>query len=242
MFLQHAGSDNTVWQGKTRQQLAGAMGQAANQQNFQLRVQDVHAVLDQLERWNKDEKHPLWHRLDLKRVGMSGHSFGAVTTQAVSGQAFPLVGIQGTDTRIKAACLFSPSSPRQGNNTGGMRRAFTPEQAFGAVKIPWLIMTGTRDISPIGGADLASRLAVYPALPAGSKYQVVLEGAEHSAFGDRPLPGDENTRNPNHHRVMLALTTAFWDAYLRDDEAARAWLDGKGAEGVLEKGDKWEKK
>ena len=41
-------------------------------------------VLDQLEEWNKDSKHELHGRLDLKHIGMSGHSFGAVTTQAVN--------------------------------------------------------------------------------------------------------------------------------------------------------------
>jgi hypothetical protein len=33
-----------------------------------------------------------------------------------------------------------------------------------------------------------------------------------------------------------ALTTAFWDAYLRDDQNARKWLDGDGPRKVLEKG------
>ena len=54
--------------------------------------QDVPAVLDQLEAWNKTSGHQLAGRLDLTRVGMSGHSFGAITTQAVSGQTFPLAG------------------------------------------------------------------------------------------------------------------------------------------------------
>lgn len=34
-------------------------------------------------------------------------------------------------------------------------------------------------------------------------------------LSDRPLPFDKQTRNPNHHRVILALSTAFWDAFLR---------------------------
>ena len=65
---------------------------------------------------------------------------------------------------------------------------------------------------PVGDIDVPSRLAVYPVLPPGGKYELVLDGAEHSAFTDRPLPGDRETRNPNHHRVILALNTAFWDA------------------------------
>ena len=76
--------------------------------------------------------------------------------------------------------------------------------------------------------DLESRLAVYPALRGAPKYQVVLDKAEHSAFTDRALPGDRETRNPNHHRAIVALSTAFWDAYLRGDKDALAWLNGAG--------------
>ena len=89
---------------------------------------------------------------------------------------------------------------------------------------------------------MKSRLAVFPALPPGGKYELVLNRAEHSAFTDRPLPTDTQKRNPNHHRVILALSTAFWDAYLRGDAAAKAWLDGEESKTVLEKGDKWQRK
>jgi predicted dienelactone hydrolase len=164
---------------------------------------------------------------------MSGHSFGAVTTQGVSGQRTALGASSFTDTRIKAALAMSPSSPRSGGD---------PKRAFGGVTIPWLLMTGTKDVGLVGGADVASRLAVFPALPPGGKYELVLNGAEHSAFSDRALPGDKEKRNPNHHRVILALGTAFWDAWLREDAEARAWLDGAGPSSVLEKQDRWQKK
>jgi hypothetical protein len=83
---------------------------------------------------------------------------------------------------------------------------------------------------------------VYPALPPGSKYELVLDGAEHSAFTDRPLPGERGGRNPNHHRAILALSTAFWDAYLREDSAAKTWLDGDGPRSVLDAKDRWQRK
>jgi hypothetical protein len=70
----------------------------------------------------------------------------------------------------------------------------------------------------------------------------VLDRGEHSAFSDRALPGDKEKRNPNHHRVILALSTAFWDTWLRGDPAAKLWLDGVGAKSVLEKGDLWQRK
>ena len=207
-----------------------AMNGAVSLDNFMKRAQDITAVLDQLTRWNGDKTIPLAGRLDLQRVGMSGHSFGAVTTQAVSGQTFPLAGKKRTDPRIKAAIAFSPSAPARGS----------AERAFGSVKIPWLLMTGTKDLAIIGHADIESRLAVYPALHGAPKYELVLDKAEHSAFTERALPGDKEPRNPNHHRVILALSTAFWDAYLRGDSDARTWLDGPGPRSVMETADRWQ--
>jgi hypothetical protein len=71
---------------------------------------------------------------------MSGHSFGALTTQGVSGQQAFGGLVNFTDDRIKAAVAFSPSSPRAGK----------AERAFGKVEIPWMLMTGTKDLSPNG--------------------------------------------------------------------------------------------
>ena len=231
VFVQHPGSDDSVWRDKPKGERMAAMTQAANLDNFLARVKDIHLVLDKLEGLNTTKNSRLLGRLDLQRVGMSGHSFGALTTQAVSGQHFPVGGLTA-DTRIKAAIMFSPSAPRRGE----------PKEAFGQVKIPWLLMTGTKDTAPIGNTSIESRFAVFPALPPGDKYEVVLYNAEHSAFSDRALPGDTEKRNPNHHRVILALSTAFWDAYLRGDAAAKAWLDGEGPHSVLEKEDRWQLK
>jgi predicted dienelactone hydrolase len=230
VFLQHPGSDDSVWKNEPLQQRMRAMNQAASLDNFLLRVQDVPAVLNQLEIWNAGKTNPLAGRLDLKKVGMSGHSFGAVTTEAVSGESLPLGGQQFTDPRIRAAIAFSPSSPKTGSTA----------KAFGSVKIPWMLMTGTKDVAPIGNMDVASRLAVYPALHGVPKYEVVLHNAEHSVFTDRALPGDREPRNPNHHRVILALSTAFWDAYLRGDAGALAWLNGSGPRSVMEPADHWQ--
>jgi hypothetical protein len=70
----------------------------------------------------------------------------------------------------------------------------------------------------------------------------VLDGAEHSAFSDRALPGDRRRRNPNHHRAVQAVTTAFWDAYLKDDQRAKSWLTSDAVLSVLERADIWQYK
>ena len=229
VFLQHPGSDDSVWKNTSLADRRQALEKAASLDNFLLRVRDIPAVLDQLAAWNAEQAHALAGHLDLKKVGMSGHSFGAVTTEAVSGETLPMEGRRLIDPRIKAAIVFSPSAPRIGSAA----------EAFGAVKIPWMLMTGTEDRAPIGHADMASRLAVYPALQGAPKYELVLFKAEHSVFTDRALPGDRQPRNPNHHRVILALSTAFWDAYLHGSPEALAWLQGPGPRSVLEPEDRW---
>jgi predicted dienelactone hydrolase len=232
VVVQHIGSDDAVWKDIRPAERLAAMQKAASLQNTLLRFGDIPAVIDQLDRWHRSSDSPLAGRLDMKRIGMSGHSFGAVTTQGVSGQRTALGAASFADPRIKAALAMSPSSPRNGD----------PKRAFSGVAIPWLLMTGTNDVAIVGDADVASRLAVFPALPPGGKYELVLNGAEHSAFSDRALPGDKEKRNPNHHRAILALSTAFWDAWLRDDAEARVWLDGAGPSSVLEKQDRWQRK
>ena len=232
VFLQHPGSDADVWRDVPQEQRRAALREAADLQNFMLRVRDVPAVLDQLGKWNATRTNALAGRLDLEHVGMSGHSFGAITTQAVSGQQFLGGRRSFTDPRIKAAIMMSPNAPRRGDASA----------AFGSVQLPWLLMTGTNDTAIIGDATVESRRGVFPALPAGGKYELVLDKAEHSAFSDRALPGDQQPRNPNHHRAILALSTAFWDANLRNDAAARDWLDGAGPRAVLEPEDRWQRK
>lgn len=229
VFLQHPGSDVDVWRGKPLAERRGAMQQAAGLENFRLRTEDVRVVLDQLTSWNTQINHALAKSLQMEAVGMAGHSFGAVTTQAVSGQSFRQ-GKLFTDDRIKAAIAMSPSTPKRGN----------AEDAFSKVSIPWLLMTGTHDTSPIGDQDVASRLGVFPALPKGQKFELVLDQAEHSVFTDRKLPGESRPRNPNHHKAIVAISTAFWDMALKSDREAQAWLEGEGARGVLEPKDSWQ--
>src|ERR1035441_9611950 len=97
VFLQHRGSDESVWKNEPMQDRMRAMNQAASLDNFLLRVQDVPAVLNQFEIWNTAKTNCLAGRLDMKKVGMSGHSFGAVTTEAVSGETLPVGGQKFTD-------------------------------------------------------------------------------------------------------------------------------------------------
>jgi predicted dienelactone hydrolase len=224
VFLQHPGSDEAVWRDAPLRERMGALRAAASMANLRLRCEDVGKALDQIALWHADDQHELHGRLDLERVGMCGHSFGAQTTQCVGGQSAPLVGARFRDDRIDAALPMSPAPPARAD----------VRKAFGDVRIPWLLMTGTHDGSPIDDRDPATRREVYPALPTTiDRYELVLHEAEHSAFADVPLRGETKARK--------ALSTAFWDCHLRGDAAARAWLHGDDPRRVLDAEDLWQR-
>lgn len=227
VFVQHPGSDESVWKGERPLNRMAAMKEAASAEAFADRVKDVPAVIDALEKWNGEKGHPLAGRMDLGHIGMSGHSFGALTTQAMAGQSYAGGRISYLEKRIGAAVMMSPSKPRMGD----------PKSAFGGITMPCLLLTGTKDESPIGGGTPEDRREVFPALAKAPAWQVVFEGATHMDFGQRE--GAE-TKDSRYHKAILALTTAFWDAHLKGDKAAMEWLKGDGAKSALAEGDLWE--
>ncbi len=230
VFVQHPGSDESVWKDTPGLQRMAAMKKAASGENFLARNKDIPAVLDTLTTWNGEKDHPLKGRLDLSHIGMSGHSFGAVTTQAVSGQAFLGGKTTFLEPRIDASVMLSPSPPQAGD----------PVTAFSTIKIPCLLMTGTLDDSPIGNSKPEDRLKVYPNLKQAPAWQVVFDKATHMSFGERDLRG-QAIKDTRYHKAILALSTAFWDMTLKSDPDAKTWLNGPSAKSVLVPEDKWEK-
>jgi predicted dienelactone hydrolase len=219
--LQHPGSDRSII-GSGR--IAAAMASA----QLVARVADVHFVLDELGRRPREGACDL-HRIDLAHVGMSGHSFGAHTTQAIAGQRFPVAGISA-DPRVKAAIAFSPSPPMRGSDTA----------AFGAITMPFFSITGTEDtvlLTP--NVVPKDRERPFRAMPAGGKYLLVLEGANHMMFNAQDgLRGPASTATPHIRETVIAATTLFWRATLLGDAPARAEL--ARLEATLPPGDRFE--
>jgi predicted dienelactone hydrolase len=229
VFVQHPGSDESVWKDVAPLDRMAAAKQAASLENFLARNKDIPAVIDALARWNGEKDHALQNRLDLEHIGMSGHSFGATTTQAVAGESFARDRFSFLEPRIKAAVMMSPGPPSAGD----------PEKAFASIRIPCLLMTGTEDDSPIGNSKAADRLTVFPGLKLAPAWQVVFDKGNHMTFSERDLKG-QPIKDPRYHRAILALTTAFWDAELQGNAAAKSWLDGGGAKAVLLPEDQWQ--
>lgn len=220
IHLQHPGSDAEVWQGGDLSRRA--LRAAIHPQQLVARALDVRFVLDELARRRApaDPADGWARRIDLDRIGVSGHSFGALTTQAVAGQSYRHRRAPLADPRPRAFVAFSPSDRAEDGD------------AFALVARPFMVVTGSEDgtVSFGLGVPPAQRRSVFDRLPAGDKVLLWLTGADHMIFNGTPRwPAAWNTRpspeqDARHVRLVRSTTLAFWRATLLDDGAARQWL------------------
>ncbi len=226
--IQHEGTDSGLWEGKDGHPWDIIRNTHIPRQASLDRFHDVPFVLDQLPKLAA-EKPELGEHMDLDVIGMSGHSFGALTTQVAAGQLFPdqndaLTSI--AEDRFKAGILYS--FVPMGHLTDA-----PPEQLYSPMNIPLLFMTGTQDDSPVEFFDYTYRLPVFEYAGCPEKYLLVLEEGDHMVFaGSRGKLG-ENPRRHVQENIIKLLSLAFWDAYLKDDQAAKDWLSGASARGWL---------
>src|SRR5262249_18386135 len=144
VHLQHLGSDSGIWLGKGNIQ-AELMKAASDPKNAADRLQDVRFAIDELTKLNAWDL-PLKGKLDMDKLGMAGHSFGAYTTMAVIGQIFVTSAgreISSAEPRIRAAISMSPQAPKNRD---------TFDKSYGSITVPTLHLTGTKDTSPVDPA------------------------------------------------------------------------------------------
>ena len=239
VHLTHIGSDTAAVLG-TGKPMEAAQQSVADVRNAINRPLDVTFAIDQLTALNATDPR-LKGRLDLARIGIAGHSFGGFTTLASAGQIFVLPGGEKSlgDPRIKAAIAMS--APATNLDKAKLDRM------YGAIKIPVLNMTGTKDNSPIGETKAEDRRVPFDHMgTVADAYLLTLKDGYHMIFSGRLLPlGPADRRR---QQLILMSSTAFWDAYLKgdgakaQDNAARAWLAEKGFDEALGKDGTFEKK
>ena len=218
LHLQHPGSDTET----LRAGGVGALRAAASAKQLRARVADVQFVIDEVLRRAARGDAP-WTRVQGDAIGVSGHSFGAHTVQALAGQRFPVAAEGAADARIRAFIAFSPSLGASG---------LTAQEQFSRVTRPFLAVTGTNDGDPLGGAKTgADRARVYDSLPAGRRALLWIEGADHATFGGntrtrrraarlmRRHPDAERDEGLHQERIARA-TTDWWRAMLLGDATA----------------------
>jgi hypothetical protein len=92
-------------------------------------------------------------------------------------------------------------------------------------------------VSPVLAYD---PLAIDKASPASAPEDFTVKDAERDR--EIPLRFYLPSQKAIHHRIILALSTAFWDAYLCGDPQAHKWLEGDGPRSVLDGKDRWQRK
>ena len=194
------------------------------------RVRDITLVMDSLTDLEKSLPQ-LKGKMDQKRIGVGGHSYGAFTTQMIGGVTLDIPGQPKaqsfSDLRPRAFLLLSP----QGKSQNGLT-----ENSWKNVTRPMMSMSGSNDSGVMG--QLASwRKDPFTYSPPPDKYLVWIDGAFHMSFtGALAQDNSQLANRPMVSRLVAqtdqkavfddvkVASIAFWDTYLKDDEKAKAYL------------------
>jgi len=212
--LSHPVTNESIWQIE-RESFQENLKKALAPEQYAFRVKDCSRVLTHCI-----NDPVLTKYIDPGRIGIAGHSYGALTVQAIAGQS---VGGQDLrDNRIRAAIALSPSA-------SSLERA----RLMSNVTIPFFSITGDHDqfvtfkdgASAMRlGTSLDKRLMIYQQLPRGSKQLLILSDADHMTFAGEPVDPSRFSRDVNttseQQRLQWArvsqMSQEFWQYYLSD--------------------------
>ncbi len=195
---------------------------------------DVKFAIDMALKWNSGDAD-LKGRIQPNEIGVTGHSFGAYTTEVVCGakprlnyliagsKPLPLkVPANLADPRVKAGVALSPQGPGT---------VCFDEKSFASIDRPMLWITGTKDTQKkFDGTQMpaTARQDGFALMPPGDKYLAWLINADHMGFSYNPKQRFELIRSPardDQQRIAKAMTVVFFDAYLKDSKDARNCLN-----------------
>ena len=219
--IQHPGTDTSLWEGKSGHPWDIIRNAHIPRRATLQRFQDVPFVLDNInviaEALDKQNI-----ALDTTRIGMSGHSMGALTTQVLAGQ------IRGRgkwaydyfEPRLTCGILYSPVPSLHHARNRDEKGA-----QYNGIGLPLLHMTGTADDSPVEDFGYAERIEIYRHVTRARQDLLVLEDGDHMVFaGSRGKLGDNPLRDA-HERCIKVVARAYWLAMLYGDRNAQQWLE-----------------
>lgn len=220
--IQHPGTDSSLWEGKPGHPWdvirATKIPRSASLQRFK----DVPFVLDRLS--DIAAAHPdAGAVMDLNNLGMSGHSFGGMTTQMMAGQRYPDENgslVQFKETRFRAGVLYSPVPISHVTDA-------PLKDLYGDITLPLLHMTGTDDESPVEKFGYRERMAVYEN-SAGPRGLLVMNDGDHMVYNGSRGKLAENPKRGLHEQIIRIGALAWWDWWLKADDGARDWMANGG--------------
>jgi predicted dienelactone hydrolase len=184
---------------------------------WESRPQDISFLMDSLPELQK-RVAGLTDKIDATRIGVAGHSMGAYTAEAIAGALVDLprrVSTSLADSRARAVLCLSPQGPGQfGLST----------HSFEKITLPFMGITGSLDnLGPLASA--AWHKTPFDRSSAGDKFEVFIHGANHMSFiTDETLIATRSSQAAAILGYTNSASLAFWDAYLKDDSAAKQFL------------------
>lgn len=180
---------------------------------------DMSLILDSLDEIEAAVPD-LAGKIDRSRVAASGHSMGAATAQRATG--LDTRNAKGevkslTDERFDVALLLS--APGKMSNI--------PDNSWDEYEIPMMMSTGTKDITMTNKnrpEGWAWRLGSFELTPRGDKYVLITQDMDHFLGGHICRPEGDKGPDDDALAIVGGATTAFLDAYLKDDEAAKRFI------------------
>ncbi len=219
VHLQHGGTDSILWDGKPGHPWTHIRAAKIPRKTVLNRYRDVHFAVESLRHMAAAGGLPL---ADMKVLGMSGHSFGALTTQIMAGQRIAK-GTRHYDLHLpdfRAGILYSPVPGRKDPKDPGL--------VYGGIRLPLLHFTGTDDESPVESFGMERRLMIAAHTGRDDQMVVILKDGDHMVFnGSRGGLGNNPARD-RHETLIKVVSLAWWDWYLKGDLEARDWLQGAG--------------
>lgn len=218
VHIQHQGTDDSLWRGMPGHPWDNIRRATIPWIDVRNRYLDVPFALDQLKMMGKH--HEVYAgRFDWQNVGMSGHSFGALTTQIMAGELAGREELEDlSDNRFKAGILYSPVP--QFRHQHGAADVYAP------IRLPLLHMTGTADESPVEGFGYEKRLEVYKYAGYPLQHLFTLNGGDHMVYNGSRGQLEANPLQDTHQNAIKQVAYAWWRAWLCADESAMNFLDG----------------
>lgn len=226
---QHKGSDTEVLSSG----LKGMRSALLDIRNAINRPLDIKFVIGELKKLSQNDSQ-FKDKMDFKKTGLAGHSFGANTTLLSIGQGMT----EKADLKvheIKAAIIMSAPIPSNRTNLAAK---------YSQITIPCMHMTGTKDTVPLLTPDTKpeDRKIPYDSMNKSDQYFLNFEGGDHMIFSGRERKSGDHEKDEVFHKYILMFSTAFWDAYLKNDRSALNWLNSPAALAELGKTAIYEKK
>lgn len=222
VHIQHIGTDSSLWEGKPGHPWDVIRATHIPRSATLQRLKDVPFVLSQLKTLD------IAPHMDMTRMGMSGHSFGGMTTQVMAGQRRGYGARQYSlfQDVFTAGIVYSPSPHLH-------KKGRPPEDFYGGIQIPLLMMTGTDDASPLENFGVDGRVEVFKYSGGPDQHLLVLDKGDHMVYNGSRGKLDANPKRDVHEEIIKVLSLAFWDAYLKNDGVAKEWLTHDGVKNWL---------